>query len=53
MITIAVPSRWSDSQPTPSRLAPRLGEHTSEILAEFGFEEDAIARLAAEAVMVK
>ncbi|WP_159999075.1 CaiB/BaiF CoA-transferase family protein [Roseomonas sp. 18066] len=34
-----VASRWSASQPEPSRLAPRLGEHTAEVLREAGLSE--------------
>lgn len=34
MINIAVPSRWSESQPTEFRHAPQIGEHTHEVLAE-------------------
>jgi len=46
-----VPSRWSESQPAPQRLAPRLGEHSAEILTEIGLSAEDIDRLAAERVI--
>jgi len=42
---LAVPSEWSDSAPEYRRHAPRLGEHTREVLAEAGLPEDKIAEL--------
>jgi len=45
--SMAVPSEWSESAPTYRRHAPRLGEHTREILAEAGLadaEIDAMIR---------
>ncbi len=45
------PTRFSESPASVRRLAPRLGEHTSEILAEAGYDEATIAALlAAKAV---
>jgi crotonobetainyl-CoA:carnitine CoA-transferase CaiB-like acyl-CoA transferase len=35
--TLAVPSEWSESQPEYRRHAPRLGEHTREVLKEAGY----------------
>ena len=35
--TLAVPSEWSESQPAYRRHAPRLGEHTREVLKEAGY----------------
>ncbi len=45
------PTRFSESPASVRRLAPRLGEHTAEILAEAGYDETEItALLAAKAV---
>jgi crotonobetainyl-CoA:carnitine CoA-transferase CaiB-like acyl-CoA transferase len=43
--TLAVPSEWSESKPEYRRHAPRLGEHTREVLHEAGLSEKAIAAL--------
>jgi crotonobetainyl-CoA:carnitine CoA-transferase CaiB-like acyl-CoA transferase len=42
---IAVPSSWSSTQPSATRPAPRLGEHSSEILAEAGYSPQQIEQL--------
>lgn len=44
-LSMRVPTRWSDSQPSPSRFAPRLGEHTHELLAEHGYSDADIEAL--------
>ncbi|NUZ07951.1 CaiB/BaiF CoA transferase family protein [Piscinibacter koreensis] len=36
ILETAVPTEWSRSPPQMRRHAPRLGEHTEEVLAEFG-----------------
>jgi crotonobetainyl-CoA:carnitine CoA-transferase CaiB-like acyl-CoA transferase len=43
--SMAVPSEWSESQPEYRRHAPRLGEHTREVLREAGLKEQQINTL--------
>ena len=43
--SMAVPSEWSESAPEYRRHAPRLGEHTREVLREAGLQDDAIEQL--------
>ena len=40
--SMAVPSEWTESPPEYRRHAPRLGEHTREVLREAGLAKDAI-----------
>ncbi len=41
----SIPTEWSATQPSPSRHAPLLGEHTFEVLREAGVETGAIVEL--------
>lgn len=50
--TLRVPSKWSVSQPEPVMQAPRLGEHTEEILEERGYSRARLERLAAGGVIL-
>jgi crotonobetainyl-CoA:carnitine CoA-transferase CaiB-like acyl-CoA transferase len=43
--TMAVPTRWSKSRPAPERQAPRLGEHSAQILREAGYTESEVRDL--------
>ena len=48
--SMAVPSRWSESAPGTPRPAPRLGEHTADILREAGYSDAEIEALRANGV---
>jgi len=40
-----IPGTWSKTQPTVRRRAPLLGEHTAEVLREFGMPEELVVNL--------
>jgi crotonobetainyl-CoA:carnitine CoA-transferase CaiB-like acyl-CoA transferase len=42
---MGVPETWSETQPEIRSLAPRIGEHTREVLADYGFSDAEIAAL--------
>ena len=42
------PSTWSETPPPEDRFAPRLGQHTREILAEVGYVDSEIDTMIAE-----
>jgi crotonobetainyl-CoA:carnitine CoA-transferase CaiB-like acyl-CoA transferase len=44
------PTHWSASQPTVPSPAPRLGEHSAEVLREAGYSDSEIAELASKGV---
>lgn len=46
--SMAVPSEWSESAPEYRRHAPRLGEHTREVLREAGLADADIERMIAQ-----
>jgi crotonobetainyl-CoA:carnitine CoA-transferase CaiB-like acyl-CoA transferase len=48
---IGIPTEWSDSQPEIRRHAPKLGEHTCEILKELGLADAAIVKLLREGIV--
>lgn len=45
--SLGIPSRWSATQPRVRRQAPRLGEHSREVLQEIGYSQERIDALAA------
>ena len=48
---VRLPVSFSDMQPAIRRHSPRLGEHTDEVLAEFGLSQPEIESLRAKAVV--
>jgi len=46
LLSMKVPSEWSETEPGYRRHAPRLGEHTREVLREAGYGDEAIDAMA-------
>lgn len=46
LLSMKVPSEWSETQPGYRRHAPRFGEHTREVLREAGYGDEAIEAMA-------
>jgi formyl-CoA transferase len=49
--TVASPLRLADNPPVLHRPPPALGEHTDELLREWGLDATAIARLRSQGVV--
>jgi crotonobetainyl-CoA:carnitine CoA-transferase CaiB-like acyl-CoA transferase len=49
----SIPIAMSAAEPAIRRLPPRLGEHTAEVMAEFGFDGGEVADLASTGVFGK
>jgi crotonobetainyl-CoA:carnitine CoA-transferase CaiB-like acyl-CoA transferase len=49
--SMRVAATWSETSADPSRLAPRLGEQSREILGEAGFADEEITRLVQDGVV--
>ncbi|MOA47717.1 Formyl-coenzyme A transferase [compost metagenome] len=43
--SLGVPASWSKTQPEVTRHAPRLGQHSAEVLREAGYAEGEIAAM--------
>jgi len=50
--SMVVPSKWSKSAPDTRHQAPRLGQHTHEVLRELGSTDQEIAALVADGITV-
>jgi crotonobetainyl-CoA:carnitine CoA-transferase CaiB-like acyl-CoA transferase len=50
--TMREPSTWTKTQPPSGTFAPRLGQHTREILAEAGYSESEIGAMIRDKVAV-
>ncbi len=49
---LATPADFGGRPPSPRWRAPRLGEHTSDVLSQLGFDEAAVASLISDGVAV-
>lgn len=52
LYTTAIPTEWSESEPEDRYHAPDLGENTHEVLAEFGYSTEDVAKLLASGAAV-
>jgi len=50
--TMREPSTWSETEPPTGRFAPRLGQHTREILAEAGYTDGEVDALLEQRAIV-
>ena len=50
---IALPIRWDGARPGTTRIPPRPGEHTREILSELGYGDGEIATLVADGIVLE
>ena len=50
---IALPVRWDGDRPETTRIPPRAGEHTREILSELGYADDQVAGLMANGIVLE
>ena len=46
LVAPRTPTHWSVSEPNTPRPAPRLGEHSADVLREIGYSDAEIAELA-------
>lgn len=53
IVNMTVPGRWSEGQPEVRRLAPRLGEHSVELLREAGLDASRIEKLIADGAVAQ
>ncbi len=51
--TLQIPGRWSRTPPSVRSQAPRLGEHSAEILREAGFDEGEVEQMLRENVTMQ
>ena len=49
---VGLPIAFDHVQPTSAKPAPRLGEHTREVLREYGFDDEQIDRFEQEGAIV-